>query len=185
MENDPANPRVRNNDLINIGDEIRRDISEKHERVRERALTHVYQLVTAVGIIAGFGFTAIDSVKSITLFLFGESFLFAGMAVGIWFAKAGFIDEINYLTEWANKLDSIRKRHVGIEKKFAKNRMLGLREEMEVVDKETGELFKNKIKIADFHWLTAIFILFVFGCAFLLFSFVACPKLYILCIEHL
>lgn len=177
MENDTGNPRIRNQDLLKIGREIRCDISEKHERVRERALTHVYQLVTAIGIIAGFGFTAIDSVQNITIFLFGESFLFAGMAVGIWFAKAGFIDEIKYLTDWADKLDILHKKRVGMEKKFAENETLGLKEEMEGVDNETGELFKNETKVADYQWLTAIFLLFVFGCVLLLFSFVACQIL--------
>jgi len=177
MENNPEHPRVRNNDLFKIGMGIRRDISEKHERVRERALTHVYQLVTAIGIIAGFGFTAIDSVQSITIFLFGEFLLFAGMAVGIWFAKAGFIDEIKYLTDWANKLDDIQKRRMNMEKKFAKNNITGLQNEMELVDNETGELFKNETKIADYKWLTAIFIFFVFGCIFLLVSFVKYCKL--------
>jgi hypothetical protein len=177
MENDPTNPRVRNNDLLKIGNEIRKEISEKHERVRERALTHTYQLVTAIGIIAGFGFTAIDSMQNIAMFLIGESLLFAGMAVGIWFAKAGFIDEIKYLTGWANKLDSIRKKRIDMEKKFAENNIAGLQKEMEGVDNETGNIFNNETRLANYNWLTAIFILFVLGCTFLLFSFVACYKL--------
>jgi len=177
MENYSEDPRIRNNDLLKIGMEIRHDISEKHERVRERALTHVYQLVTAIGIIAGFGFTAIDSVQSIAMFLFGESLLFAGMAVGMWFAKAGFIDEIKYLAEWANKLHSIHQKRRGMEKRFAENKVSGLKEEMEKIDNETGEIFKNKIEIADYRWLTTIFLFFVLGCMFLLLSFVVCFKL--------
>jgi hypothetical protein len=176
MENNPENPRIRNNDLLKIGMEIRRDISEKHEKIRERALTHVYQLVTAIGIIAGFGFTAISSVQSIVSFLFGESLLFAGMAVGMWFAKAGFIDEIKYLTEWANKLSAIHKERIDMEKKFAENKISGLQEKMKMVDNETGTVFSNKMKLPDFHWFTAIFILFISGCAFLLFSFVTICK---------
>lgn len=176
MENDPENPRTRNNDLLKIGMEIRRDISEKHEKIRERALTHVYQLVTAIGIIAGFGFTAISSVQNIALFLFGESLLFAGMAVGMWFAKAGFIDELKYLTEWANKLSAIHKDRIDIEKKFAENKILKLREQMEKVDDETRTVFGNKIKLPDFHWFTAIFIFFISGCIFLLLSFVTICK---------
>lgn len=176
MENNPENPRTRNNDLLKIGTDIRRDISEKHEKIRERALTHAYQLVTAIGITAGFGFTAISSVQSIALFLLGESLLFAGMAVGMWFAKAGFIDEIEYLTEWDNKLSTIHKERSDIENKFAKNETTGLEKQLERVDNETGTVFSNKIKLPDFHWFTAIFAFFISGCAFLLLSFVAICK---------
>ena len=177
MENNPEDPRVRNKDLIKIGEDIRRDISEKHERARERALAHVYQIVVATGIVAGFGFTAIDSVQSITVFLLGELFLFSVMAVGMWFAKAGFIDEIRYLAEWADKLHSIHRKRMNIERKFAENKIEGLKEEVEEVDNETGDIFKNKVEIADYHWLTAIFLVFGFGCTLLLASFVKYCKL--------
>lgn len=176
MENDPENLRTRNKDLLKIGMGIHRDISEKHEKIRERALTHVYQLVTAIGITAGFGFTAISSVRSIASFLFGEFLLFAGMAVGMWFAKAGFIDEIKYLTEWADKLSTIHKERTDMEKKFAQNETSGLWEQMEKVDNETGTVFSDKITLPDFHWFTAIFVFFISGCIFLLLSFVTICK---------
>ena len=172
MENNPENPRIRNNDLLKICKEIQYDISGKHEKIRERALTHVYQLVTVIGIIAGLGFTAINSVQNIAPILFGELFLFAGMAVGMWFAKAGFIDEIKFLTEWVDKLSGICKERIDMEKRFSENNIVGLKEKMDKVDNDTGTIFSNKIKLPDFHWFTVIFVFFIFGCLFILFSFI-------------
>lgn len=149
------------------GMKILRDLSEKHEKIRERALTHTYQLITAIGIVAGFGFTAISSVQNIWVFLFGELLLLSAMAVGMWFVADGFIYEDNrLLLKWSNEVKNIldERMIISATDHNAKGKM-------DEIKKKELELFKEKDNLPSFVCLRFIFLLFILGGFFLLLSF--------------
>lgn len=83
---------------------VLKDIVKAHNEVRERAIQYTYQLITAIGVVAGFGFTAISSVKVIHLFILGELLLFGAMAFGMRFIKKGFIEEGELYAGFVHKI---------------------------------------------------------------------------------
>jgi|SRR3989338_4585450 len=161
-----------NEDVINILIGIQRDCSEKHERIRERALAHTYHLMTAIGLVAGFGFTAVDTVYSLERFLVGELFLLSGIAIAIWFAKAGFIDEMKYTYKWSQDIRTRVKDRIQMRYEFNNADVSTIRNKMKELKEKDLNLFKNPIVIADYKWLGIVFYIFICGGVFLLSSFV-------------
>lgn len=174
MESDNKKELIKENeDLIQILHGIQIDITGKHERIRERALTHTYHLMTAIGIVAGFGFTAIDSIQFLGMFLVGESFLFVGMALAMWFAKAGFIDEMGYTYRWSQNIHTAIQNRIQMRHKFSGSDFVAIKSKMETLRENDLNLFKKDTIIgADHKWLTRIFLVFILGCAFILLSFI-------------
>lgn len=79
--------------IVEHHSDVLKDIIKAHNEVRERAIKYTYQLITAIGVVAGFGFTAISTVKIVLLFILGELLLFSAMTFGMRFVRKGFIDE--------------------------------------------------------------------------------------------
>lgn len=172
MENNLQEIARENEDVLGDLREIQMRISDRHERIRERALAYTYHLMTAIGLITGFGFTAINSVQSLGIFFVGEFFLLAGMALAMWFAKAGFIDELKDVTNQFEKVhisitDRIQMRHEFTESANPDN----INKKMAELKKADLSIFKDKTKVANYKWLGAIFCFFICGGLFLLISF--------------
>ena len=80
---------------------------ERGKRLLElyyRSVDFIYKTITTIGIIAGFGFTAIGYVKSNFLFIAGEAFLFGAVAFGIWATQKIYLREINNLENLYSKI---------------------------------------------------------------------------------
>ena len=69
-----------------------------------RSIDFIYKTITTIGIIAGFGFTALGHVKNITLFVVGELFLFGAIAFGIWATQKIYLKEIENLEGLFSKI---------------------------------------------------------------------------------
>lgn len=69
-----------------------------------RSIDFIYKTITTIGIIAGFGFTALGYVKNITLFVVGELFLFSAIAFGIWATQKIYLKEIENLEGLFSKI---------------------------------------------------------------------------------
>lgn len=169
MDNKLKQLDTANTKVLEKSAEILNEVSLAHERVRERALTHAYQLITAIGIVAGFGFTAIGSVHCKILFFVGEILLLSGMAVGMWFAKAGFIDEINYYSEWCKQVSGVLRDRMEIKFDGSMD-MQTVETKMEKAKNKELSIFKNDTKNASYRWLSVVFYLFVLGGLLLLIS---------------
>ena len=158
-----------NFEMIERNKSLLEKISEKHEHLRERALGHVYQLITAIGIVAGFGFTAVSSVESINRFFLGETLLFSAMAVGMWFARAGFIDEVKFLDKWFKEVKGVFDDRTEVD---ITDSAIEMRQKMDAAITKETSFFKEDIKLPDFYWLKIIFSLFIAGGGLLLSSFI-------------
>lgn len=82
--------------------------SEDHQ-IRKRAdLLNTYNhIITFIGIVAGFGFTAIDKVENIYLFLAGEGLFITLFIFSILYLKKFHITEINAFYEITGELNKI------------------------------------------------------------------------------
>lgn len=69
-----------------------------------RSIDFIYKTITTIGIIAGFGFTALGYVKSSILFIAGEAFLLGAIAFGIWATQKIYLREINNLENLFSKI---------------------------------------------------------------------------------
>ena len=159
-----------NKKMLEHDSKVMRDVLDKHEKVRERAIKYTYQLIAAIGLVAGLGFTGLSSVKSIFMFIAGELFLISGMGVGMRFAKKAFLDEASLYAEYIDKLNQAMKDRMGIlpdtpidEIKSSLSRVINF--ELKIFDKDLkpirSELFLN-----------TIFYLFLIGSCILLSSFI-------------
>jgi len=55
--------------------------------VENKILTYYHQLITVMGVVAGFGFTSITNVKSIPFFIIGELILIGTIVGGMYWLK--------------------------------------------------------------------------------------------------
>src|SRR3989344_4910902 len=61
--------------------------SDQELQLLNKFIGFTYQILTAIGIIAGFGFTAMQNVKSVLLFTLGELVLVAAILFGLFWVK--------------------------------------------------------------------------------------------------
>ncbi|MFA5933082.1 MAG: hypothetical protein WCV81_02310 [Microgenomates group bacterium] len=91
--------------------EFRAKVSQQSEdhQIRKRAdLLNTYNhIVTFIGIVAGFGFTAIDKVENIYLFLMGEAFFVSLFIFNIFYLKQFHITESEAFQDISEKLNKI------------------------------------------------------------------------------
>jgi len=157
--------------IVERHSEVLKDIVKVHNEVRERAIKYTYQLITVIGIVAGFGFTAISSVKIIFLFIVGELLLFSAMAFGMRFVRKGFIDEAKLYATYISRVSkTISDRSlIRLDDSFE-----NIKAQMESMADSELKIFDNE-KPADINskfFFTVIFYLFIGGGVLLLLSLV-------------
>lgn len=138
-------------------------------------------VVGVVGLIAGFGFTALDHVQSIPLFFVGEALLIGGLFYGLFWIQQKYQAEFKSLEEERKKLaDFYEKRNEKFMELYNKwileqrvNRTVFV--ELNEIDKRSIELFrtKNDRPIPSIY-SQAMYILMIVGTAVLFTSFINC-----------
>lgn len=171
---------------FNLQQEISKDFGEKILNLYYKSIDFIYKTITTIGIIAGFGFTAMSHIKSYTLFITGEGFLLSAIAVGIWAIQSIYLKERNNLDKFYGKIKknfwewyevfkpAFDKASKG---ELVKDDIVALRKkEWELVsiftnnrsDFEEGR--KDNLPII----IRVIFCLFIIGGTALLLSFITC-----------
>lgn len=68
--------------------EVMGEFSDRERELLYKYIDFTYQILTALGIFAGFGFTAINSVQTLWLFILGEGVLISTILYGfLWLKK--------------------------------------------------------------------------------------------------
>jgi len=155
--------------VVESHSEVLKDIIKAHNDVRERAIKYTYQLITIIGVVAGFGFTAISAVNTIYLFVLGELFLFSAMAFGMRFVRKGFIDEAELYATYVTKVGNAIKARSQINPD----------DSYENIKAQMGNMANSELKIFDGEkpinidskfFFTVILYLFMSGGLFLLLA---------------
>jgi len=93
-------------EYLGVTIEMRRDFLIQARKSADQSLYFIGQIITASGLIAGFGFTAIANVQQIYLFALGELFLFLNICAGLYFMK-GWHDDFDIFKSDIRTLASI------------------------------------------------------------------------------
>lgn len=128
---------------------ILREYGEQKIRIYFKLIEFTYQIVTVIGVIAGFGFTAISVVER-SYFVAGEGFLLSGILWGIFLVHQLYSSE---LTSLQNASDKYQKHFAKRNEVFSKiwiefNSSLGASQEdlqkIQKIDQETVKLFTTE-----------------------------------------
>lgn len=170
---------------FHLQSEMAEDHGKKTLDLYHRSIDFIYKTITIIGIVAGFGFTALNYVKNDLLFIIGEGLLFAAIAVGIWATQKIYLGERKNFDDFYSKI----KRHFkewyelfkpvfdkAIKNDITRSDITNLQnKEWELVSilSDSPEIEKDRKDIlSGIVW--AIFGLFIAGGAMLLISFLIC-----------
>lgn len=161
--------------------EVLSDLGTKQLDVYFKSIGFATTVVGVLGLIAGFGFTALNFVKNVPLFIAGEALLFAGLFYGLWWVQQKYQTEFNSLEEERKKHSDFYKERNGKfldlynswlkNKTFSKKAFIDLNE----TDKKSIELFKNDgEREAPPIYSEKVYFLMILGMIFLLSSLTCC-----------
>ena len=102
-------------------------------------LSFIGKIITISGIIAGFGFTTVDSITYKKFFIFGEAFLFLNICLGLIFIKQFWFNELKQFREDIDIMDDIAdKLESGLEEKDEESMKDGIKQLDEFAEQERG-----------------------------------------------
>jgi len=124
--------------------EMRRDFLIQARKSSDQGLYFIGQIITASGLIAGFGFTAIANIQQIYLFTLGELFLFLNICAGLYFMK-GWRDDFyifkSDIGTLASIADTLKTALSDNDEARAKNGIAEL-EKFAGIERDTPKIFK-------------------------------------------
>lgn len=97
---------------------LRNDWMIQYRQSSDRGLSFIGQIITISGVIAGFGFTAVNSITCRLFFILGEAVLFLNICTGLYFIKRFWFEDLEQFKADINAMhkiaDSLKD---GLEKK--------------------------------------------------------------------
>ncbi len=153
---------------------VGQESSEHQIRKRADLLSTYNHIITFIGIVAGFGFTAIENVENISLFILGEAFFVGLFTFSIFYLKQFHITESDAFYEISeqlqNRFDTISKVYLDFfDKKLSRKNF------EEKLSKTFSSITVPKAKPTklDLNFLfNASLVLIILGGLFLLASFI-------------
>lgn len=166
--------------------EMARERSKRLLELYYRSTDFIYKTITTIGIVAGFGFTALSHVRNVFLFTTGEGVLLSTIALGIWATQKIYLNEIKNLEGLYTRIrTNFSEYTVLFEMTLAKaqSSVLPLSDiralqqkdrELLAILQDSPEGKKDRRELDSFlpHIIWAIFVLFVVGGLLLLLSFI-------------
>lgn len=113
--------------------EVMREYVEKEMKLIDNTLDFGYKIIQVIGIVAGFGFTALGLVKSIFLFIGGELLLISSIVYGVYQIKRFY----------TTNLEGMQQARTKVSKLFREKSQL-------FQDVITGGVKEGKIDITEF-----------------------------------
>lgn len=162
--------------------DVKKAYGEAEIQLFDKTLDFTYKILTTIGLVAGFGFTAISKVITIYLFVFGEGLLLSAILLGIFWVQKIYLSNLKSVQKTSslhsklfNARNIIYRRIFDRLMKDCSLSSIDL-EELKKKDNEIAEAFitysENHEDTKEELPLMYIMIFFVLGCLFLLSSFV-------------
>jgi len=120
------------------------DLASLKQKAYSELIGSIYKIIQTIGIVAGFGFTAIGMVESLKMFLFGEAFLFLSIFYGVYKTHLFYEKE----NAWIDKM--VKKIDLAGEKLKDKTKTVDERHENfkgAILDNEKSELIKSPLLV--------------------------------------
>ncbi|GEM_PF-3340180 len=100
---------------LELQSDIMRELTDKQLDLFFKSSDYVYKIVTSIGLIAGFGFTASSIIKNMLRFSFGEAFLISAIAYGLFLIPKIYNEEMTSLEISSKKYrDIFNKRNTDL-----------------------------------------------------------------------
>jgi hypothetical protein len=100
---------------LELQSEIMRELTDNQLDLFFKSSDYVYKIVTSIGLIAGFGFTASGIIKDMLRFSFGEAFLISAIAYGLFLIPKIYNEEMTSLEFSSKKYrDIFNKRNTDL-----------------------------------------------------------------------
>lgn len=161
--------------------ETMKEYGDKELKLIDDVLNFGYKIIQTVGVIAGFGFTAIGYVKNIYLFLSGEGILLLSIVYGVYKIKKIYSVNLGSIQSSSDQKSRIFNEKSQIFQevilKAVKDKVIDIanfQSRLNVVDQKLLKEFSpnKKIKKKDEDFLTPLIAFLILGGAALLLSFV-------------
>ena len=165
--------------------EILKAHGDDQKKLLYEILTSTTQLIQVIGVVAGFGFTALGFVENRSFFILGELFLFIAILVGLFWTQKIYRSNITASDKEVVRVKSIfADRYVILKKIYDKalsdiengaSIKISALSMRELLKKNNGimESFAvQEVRQKDWDPLATLMILFVFGGGSLLLSFI-------------
>lgn len=90
--------------------EVMGEFSDRERELLYKYIDFTYQILTALGIFAGFGFTAINGVQTLWLFILGEGVLISAILYGFLWLKKFYTSNLEPLQESSREIFKLYKQ---------------------------------------------------------------------------
>ncbi len=137
------------------------DLKSLKQKTYSDLIGSIYKITQTIGIVAGFGFTAIGMVESLKMFLFGEALLFFSIFYGVYKTHLFYEKENAWIDRMVKKID-IAGDKLKDQTKTVNERHDNFKSA--ILDDEKSELIKSPLFV--------ILSVGIAGAILLLFSFV-------------
>lgn len=108
--------------------EVMSDYSNQEQELLYRFTGFTYQILSIIGIFAGFGFTAISKAQNLYLFLSGQSLLIFSILLGLWWLKSFYESNLQAIQQSSNGIFELYKErdkvYLAISKDFLEKQEL-------------------------------------------------------------
>lgn len=165
--------------------EILKAHGDDQKKLLYEILTSTTQLIQVIGVVAGFGFTALGFVENRSFFLLGEFFLFVAILVGLFWTQKIYRSNITASDKEVTRVKSVfADRFVVLKKIYDKAlsdiekgagikvSALSMRELLKKNNALMESFTVQEVKQKDWDPLATLMILFVLGGGSLLLSFI-------------
>jgi ABC-type multidrug transport system fused ATPase/permease subunit len=162
--------------------EIATEYANSSVKLFDDTMKFVYQALTAMGLVAGFGFAGIQGVENICLFFLGELIMFGSMMFGFYRIKIIYTQNSNSVEKMAKDIRRVyEKKAIALGEMMKELREKGTLLEKSNIEKyeesnnEIIELFgigkEHNVEKDQSSFITLMLILFIVGFIILLLSF--------------
>lgn len=163
--------------------EAMKEYGEKELKLIDDTLNFAYRMIQVIGIVAGFGFTALGLVKQINLFILGEFFLLSSIVYGIYQIKKIYTSNLTSIQKSSHNASKVFQEKSQFFQEVIpralqerKLDMIDFQSKLNVVDRKLLNLFSNKQSRSlkdEGEFLNVIIFFLVTGGILLLLSFLS------------
>lgn len=169
-----------NESFIEHDFKILEEIAEETEKIFYDILEFTYKIITVIGLVAGFGFTGLNYVKTMYYFLIGEMLFFLSIGFGIFWIKCVYINihttYADYIKNLGECIDNRSKLYDKIFK-VHNDDFQSIKEQFNVISEEEVKIFNKRPKIHKTDKINIMLYLFISGGVIILSSFLDLPEL--------
>lgn len=157
---------------------------DDQKKLLYKILSSTTQLIQVIGVVAGFGFTALGFVENQTFFILGEAFLFAAILVGLLWTQKIYRSNITASSKEVARIKSVFSDRYLVLKNIYDKALSDIESgesikvsasSMKELLKKNNDLMKSfstqEVRSDDWDPLAILMILFIFGGGSLLLSF--------------